>query len=49
MKQYFRMDMPNTLAKSESEVEEQKALGKIGVIRNKMLGEFNEEDRKSVV
>ena len=43
MKQYFRMDMPNTLAKSESEVEEQKALGKIGVIRNKMLGEFNED------
>ncbi len=43
MKQYFRMDMPKTLAKTESEVEEQKALGKIGVIRNKMLGEFNED------
>ena len=43
MKQFFRMDMPNTLVKSESELFEQAVLQRVEVIRNHMLGDFNED------
>lgn len=37
------MDMPNTLVKSESELFEQAVLQRVEVIRNHMLGDFNED------